>query len=177
MFGPALMVAPVLAQGAVGRRVYLPEAQVWYNFWTGDSVQGGHETEAGAPLNRLPLCVRSGSILPMGPEIQYATDDPDGPIELRIYRGAPGSFDLYEDSGDSYDYEKGTHSIIPLRWNEKRGVSTIGTRRGSFPGMVGARQFRVMLVGNGHGVGEAVSAREDRQVMYDGREVYVPLRG
>jgi len=175
MFGPALMVAPVLAQGALARRVYLPEAHVWYNFWTGDSVQGGHEIEADAPLNRLPLYVRAGSILPMGPEIEYATEDPDSPIELRIYRGAPGSFDLYEDSGDSYDYEKGIHSIIPLSWNEQTEVLTIGTRQGSFPGMVGTRQFRVVLVGNGHGVGEAVSAREDRQVTYDGREVRVTL--
>jgi alpha-D-xyloside xylohydrolase len=176
MFGPALMVAPVLEQGAVSRTAYLPQAAAWYDFWTGDSVQGGHEIEADAPLNRLPLYVRAGSILPMGPEIEYATEDPGGPIELRIYRGADGSFDLYEDSGDSYGYEKGMHSIIPLRWNGQTEVLTIGTRQGSFPGMVGTRQFRVVLVGKGHGVGEAVSAREDRQVTYDGREVQVTLQ-
>ena len=88
-------------------------------------MKGGREVEAEAPLDRLPLYVRAGSILPLGPEIEYATENPGGPIELRIYRGANGSFDLYEDSGDTYDYQKGMHSIIPIRWDDKSGTLTI----------------------------------------------------
>ncbi len=173
MFGPALMVAPVMEQGAASRRVYLPEAAGWYDFWTGDRGQGGREVEAAAPLDRIPLYVRAGSIVPMGPEIEYANQDPDGPIELRIYRGADGSFDLYEDSGDGYAYEKGQHAVIPLHWNDATGELTIGAREGSYPGMAEARQFRVVLVGKGHGVGEAVSAQEEEQVTYSGSEMKV----
>ena len=99
MFGPALMVAPVLEAGATSRRVYLPETAGWYDFWTGDRVQGGREVEAAAPLDRIPLYVRAGSIVPMGPEIEYANQNPGGPIELRIYRGADGQFDLIRGLG------------------------------------------------------------------------------
>ncbi len=128
MFGPALMVAPVLEQGATSRRIYLPEAADWYDFWTGESVRGGRNVDAAAPLDRIPLYVRAGSIVPMGPEIEYANENPNGPIELRIYRGADGAFDLYEDSGDSYAYEKGQHAVIPLHWNDATGELTIGAR-------------------------------------------------
>jgi alpha-D-xyloside xylohydrolase len=175
MFGPAMMVAPVLEQGATSRRVYLPSAATWYDFWTGNSVPGTQDIQAAAPLDRLPLYIRAGSILPLGPEIEYATEDSGGPIELRIYRGANGSFDLYEDSGDSYDYEKGMHAIIPLRWNDHAGVLMIGTREGSFPQMVTTRQFRIVLVAKGHGVGEAVTAAPDRLITYDGKEVQMTL--
>jgi alpha-D-xyloside xylohydrolase len=175
MFGPAMMVAPVLEQGATSRRVYLPSAATWYDFWTGNSVPGTQDIQAAAPLDRLPLYIRAGSILPLGPEIEYATEDSGGPIELRIYRGANGSFDLYEDSGDSYDYEKGMHAIIPLRWNDHAGVLMIGNREGSFPQMVTTRQFRIVLVAKGHGVGEAVTAAPDRLITYDGKEVQMTL--
>ena len=174
MFGPALMAAPVVERGAVSRKVYLPAAE-WYDFWTGDAVQGGREVEAAAPLKRIPLYVRAGSILPLGPEIEYATQDPDGPVELRIYRGADGSFNLYQDSGDSYDYEKGEHAVTPVHWDDRAGVLTIGAREGSYPGMAKARQFRVVLVAKDHGVGEAVTAQADREVTYDGRELRVTL--
>lgn len=175
MFGPALMVAPVIQQGALSRSVYLPKARLWYDFWTGDPIQGARQIQAAAPLDRLPLYVRAGSILPLGPEIEFASQDPGGPIELRIYRGANGDFDLYEDSGDSYDYEKGEHSIIPLHWDDQAGVLTIGPRQGSFPRMSSTRQFRIVLVGKGHGVGETVSPTEDQRITYQGREVQVKL--
>lgn len=175
MFGPALMVAPVVEQGATNRRVYLPQA-AWYDFWTGERVEGGQKIEASAPLDRLPLYVRAGSIVPMGPEIEYATENPGGPIELRIYAGADGAFDLYEDSGDSYDYEKGQHAVVPVRWNDATGELTIGARQGSFAGMTGTRQFRVVVVAKGHGVGEGVTAQGDKQVTYDGSEVRVRVR-
>lgn len=175
MFGPAIMVSPVLKAKANRRNVYLPDSPAWYDFWTGATVQGGKEIETDAPLDRLPLYVRAGSILPLGPEIEYATENPGGPIELRIYRGADGSFDLYEDSGDTYDYQKGMHSIIPMHWNDKGRILTIGARSGSFPGMVNKRQFRLVIVKENHGAGAAASTSFDREVTYTGKELQVAV--
>lgn len=176
MFGPALLVSPVLQPGADHRSVYLPAAPAWYDFWTGATVQGARVIDAAAPLDRIPLYVRAGSILPLGPEIEYAAQNPGGPIELRIYRGADGAFDLYEDSGDSYDYEKGKHAIIPIRWNNAAGTLTLGARQGSFPGMIAQRTFRIVLVGGSHGAGPAVSAAADKEVRYQGEQLDVKLR-
>ena len=176
MFGPALLVNPVLKAGATHRSVYLPASPKWYDFWTGVSTAGAKEIEADAPLDRMPLFVRAGSILPMGPEIEYAAQNPDGPIELRIYRGADGQFDLYEDAGDSYDYEKGQHSVIPIRWNESAGVLTIGKREGAFTGMIEKRTFRVVLVGGGHGIGGEMTSKSDKVIVYEGREIRATVR-
>ena len=173
MFGPAILVNPVLKQNATHRTVYLPDAPVWYDFWTGASIKGSQEIEAEAPLNRLPLYIRSGSILPLGPEIEYATQNPGGPIELRVYRGANGSFELYEDSGDSYDYQKGAHSIIPIHWDEAAHQLTLGKRIGSFPGIVEERHFRVVFVAHDHGSGEAITTTADREITYNGTETTV----
>jgi alpha-D-xyloside xylohydrolase len=176
MFGPAILVSPVLKADATRRTVYLPAAAAWYDFWTGATVQGSQEIEADAPLDRVPLFVRAGSILPMGPEIEFAAQNPEGPIELRIYRGADGKFDLYEDEGDSYDYEKGEHSVIPIRWDETSGVLTLGKREGVFPGMVQQRTFRLVVVRSGHGAGPAPTDAADKQVSYTGTQVQINLR-
>ena len=176
MFGPAILVNPVLKADATHRSVYLPSAPAWYDFWSGKSINGGQEIEADTPLDRMPLFVRAGSILPMGPEIEYASQDPSGPIEIRIYRGADGAFDLYEDAGDSYDYEKGQHSLIPLSWDDRNAVLTIGAREGSFPGMVEHRTFRVVLVGNSNGVGLAVTKNANAEIAYDGENVRATIR-
>ena len=176
MFGPALMVNPVLKAGATHRTVYLPASPKRYDFWTGDALSGVAEIEAEAPLDRIPLYVRAGSILPMAPEIEYATQDPGAPIELRIYRGADGHFDLYEDAGDSYDYEKGQHSVIPIRWDESKAQLTIGERVGAFPGMVGKRSFRVVVVSSGHGIGGEVTKIADKEITYDGKEIQSAIK-
>jgi alpha-D-xyloside xylohydrolase len=176
MFGPAILVNPVLKADATRRSVYLPASPKWYDFWTGVSTTGGQEIEADAPLDRMPLYVRAGSIVPMGPEIEYATQNPEGAIELRIYRGADGEFKLYDDAGDSYDYEKGQHSVIPIRWNDSANVLTIGAREGSYPGMVEKRAFRVVVVGSGHGVGEDVTGKADKEIAYEGKEITVKLK-
>jgi len=176
MFGPAILVNPVLKADATKRSVYVPPAALWYDFWTGKSVKGGQDIEADAPLDRIPLFVRAGSILPMGPQIEYATQDPAGPTELRIYRGADGKFDLYEDAGDGYEYEKGQHSVIPVRWDDRKSSLTIGSRQGSFPGMIEHRKFRVVLVASGHGVGLDVATAIDAQIDYDGKEVQTTIR-
>ena len=118
MFGPALLVNPVTEAGAVTRSVYLPAGTSWYDFWTGASLKGGQLTNAAAPIETIPLYVRAGSIVPMGPELQYTGEKPADPIELRIYRGADGTFTLYEDEGDGYAYEKGVYGTIDFRWSD-----------------------------------------------------------
>jgi len=175
MFGPALMVAPVLEQDATSREVYLPQSS-WYNFWTGESLKGARKLDADAPLDRIPLYVRAGSIIPMGSEIQYANQAPAGPIELRIYPGANGSFDLYKDSGDGYAYQKGEHAVVPIHWDDATSMLTIGARQGAYPGMPTAMQFNVVLVRNGHGVGGAVSTMPDQVIHYDGQQTAVKVQ-
>jgi len=176
MFGPALLVNPVLKADATRRSVYLPASPKWYDFWTGESVSGGKEIDAEAPLDRIPLYVRAGSILPMGPEIEYATQTSDAPIELRIYRGADGEFNLYVDAGDSYDYEKGQHSVIPIRWDESTSTVTIGERKGAFPGMVAKRTFRIVVVASGHGIGGEITSKSDQEIVYEGKQIGAMIR-
>ena len=175
MFGPSILVNPVLTGGVTHRTVYLPNS-TWYDFWTGESIKGGQEIVAEAPLNRMPLYVRAGAILPLGPQIEYATQDAGGPIELRIYRGADGAFDLYDDSGDGYGYEHGEHSVTRLKWEDASGTLTLGTREGAYPGLPEKRTFRVVLVGKGQGGGGETTTKIDKEFVYEGRELRVVLR-
>jgi alpha-D-xyloside xylohydrolase len=172
LFGPALLVNPVTEPGAASRRVYLPDA-TWYDFWSGSRVQGARVIEAAAPLDKLPLYIRAGSILPLGPDIEYATEKPADPIELRVYRGASGEFTMYEDENDNYNYEKGAHAIIPLSWDETAQTLTIGERAGTFPGMLSSRTFRVVFVSESHGVGGGLTSNVDKVVTYSGKKVVV----
>ncbi|KYF96968.1 hypothetical protein BE20_40310, partial [Sorangium cellulosum] len=171
LFGPSFLVNPVTAAGATSRSVYLP-AGTWYDFWTGATMNGGSTITAPAPLSELPLFVKAGSIVPMGPNIQYATQSID-PLEIRIYKGKNGSFTLYEDEGDSYDYEDGQHSQIPLTWDEATQDLTIGAREGSYDGMPSTRTFKIVWVGERHGAGVDVTAAADQTVTYNGSKVVV----
>lgn len=168
MFGPAFLVSPVWKEGAKKREVYLPGATGWYDFWTGEEVQGGQELEVETPIEKLPLFIRAGSIVPLGPEIEYAGQKMDEAIEIRVYRGADGTFTLYEDEGDSYKYEQGKYAVIPMRWNEAAGTLTLGKRSGEFPEMTRSRKFHIILVGVGHGTGEEVSSSAEVVVEYIG---------
>ena len=169
LFGPALMVNPVLEAKATDRRVYLPAGTRWYDFWTGQTTDGGKYVDAAAPLDRIPLYVRAGSILPLGPDEQYAGEKPDGPIELRIYRGADGRFDLYQDEGDGYGYEKGQRSTIPISWSESQHTLTLGGRTGHYPGMPQTMSFHIVWVGANHGIGGAETTA-DATVTYTGAQ-------
>jgi len=171
MFGPAILVSPVTQEGATSRWLYLPPAPAWYDFWTGRKIHGDQRIEADAQLDRIPLYVRAGSILPLGPAIEYAGAKPDAPIEIRVYKGADGSFDLYEDAGDSYDYEKGLYSVIPIHWNDTVGKLTIGARTGDFAGAASQRSFHIIFVRENHGTGPAESATADREIQYSGAVV------
>lgn len=176
MFGPSILVNPVTEEGATSRKVYLPPAAGWYDFWTGAKLDGGKNINADAPLDRIPLYVKAGSILPLGPEVEYATQSPDAPVTLRIYRGADADFTLYEDEGDSYDYEKGAHATIALHWDEASSTLKIGAREGSYPGMPKTRTFRVVVVGEGKGVGPQMEAGVDKEIQYDGGALNLPLK-
>ncbi len=158
------------------RDVYLPAASGWIDFWTGENVPGGQTLHAPAAIDRLPLYVRAGAIIPYGPDVQNAML-PEDPIELRVYRGADGSFTLYEDENDNYDYEKGIYATIPFTWDDKQQVLTIGARQGQFPGMEVNRTFRVVWVSPGHGAGIETTDKADVEVPYSGAEVRVPFHG
>jgi alpha-D-xyloside xylohydrolase len=171
MFGPAILVNPVvepITNGKdVARTVYLPECAGWYDFWTGEKFDGGQSIEVDSPLSTMPLYVKAGSIIPMGPFIQYATEKTD-PIELRVYPGADASFTLYEDENDNYNYEKGVYSTIEFIWDDSEKTLTIGSRQGEFPGLKMQRTINIVIISTGHGVEVAPEEAPDRTVSYDG---------
>lgn len=175
MFGPAIMVNPVTEKGATSREVYLPEKSAWVDFWTGKPLTGGRTVSADAPLDTVPLFIRAGSIIPMGPFVQYSNEKPADPIELRIYPGADGRFTLYEDEGDTYNYEKGEFATIEFAWNDKTRTLTIGDRKGEFDGMLKSRTFKIVLVKPGQGVGIEEAPSPDKTVKYDGKTLKVSL--
>jgi alpha-D-xyloside xylohydrolase len=172
MYGPAFLVSPVTEPAATSRRVYLPNAK-WYNFWSGASLEGAREVNAEAPLEKLPLYIRAGSIVPLGPDVEWSAEKPADPIELRIYRGADGEFTLYEDENDNYNYEKGVHATISFRWDDAKSVLTIGGRQGEFPGVLASRTFNVVFVNDNHGVGIEPSDAPDKAVRYSGEQIIV----
>jgi alpha-D-xyloside xylohydrolase len=172
MYGPAFLVNPVTEPGATERSVYLPEG-VWYDFWSGVKAQGAKTLTVPAPLERMPLFVRAGSIVPLGPEVEWSTQKPVDPIEVRVYRGADGTFTLYEDENDNYNYEKGVYATIPFHWEETTQTLTIGDREGEFPGMLRSRTLRIVFAGEDHGVGIAAEDKPDRIVKYEGQQITV----
>jgi alpha-D-xyloside xylohydrolase len=174
MFGPSILVAPVTTRGAVSRSVYLPRGSDWYDFWSGRRYSGGQVIQRAAPLGVLPLYVRGGSILPMGPEEEYTGEYPDAPIELRIYPGRDGNARLYFDDGLTYGYERGQFAWLPMHWNDGSQVLTLGAREGSFAGMAQQRRFLVTVVGPGHSVGEAVTSTGKR-LTYSGAPVHIHM--
>jgi alpha-D-xyloside xylohydrolase len=181
MFGPSILVCPVTAQGATSRSVYLPgPGTTWYDFWTGNQVAGSQTITAAAPMTIMPLYVRAGSILPMGPNMQYATQKQPETIALRIYRGANGQFTLYEDEGENYNYETGGFATIPITYTEATKTVTIGQRSGNFTGMLQTRTFKIVWVRGGHGAAMDSSiapADSDRYVTYNGTAISVPIVG
>ena len=124
---------------------YLPKGALWYDFWTGKAYQGGKNVTLETTFDRVPMFVRAGSILPLGPEMQYVGEKAWDNLELRLYPGTDGTFTLYEDEGDNYNYEKGVYSTIAFTWNDNTRTLTIGERKGQFPGMLTKRQFTVVL--------------------------------
>jgi alpha-D-xyloside xylohydrolase len=181
MFGPAFLVNPVterlysLPNGKnliKSRKVYLPKASGWYDFWTGKLIQGGQTIDAPAPIETIPLFVRAGSIVPMGPYLQFATEKAADPIEIRVYTGANATFILYEDENDTYNYESGKYSTIAMSWNEAEKSFAIGDRKGEFPGMLKDRTFRIVWVSEKNGVG-IEPAGQAATIQYKGKEIKI----
>lgn len=166
LFGKAFLVAPVIQPGAKGRRVYLPGRSPWFDFWTGARNAGGRSVEADAPLSRMPLFVRAGSIVPLGPVKPYADAPSNQPVELRVYPGASGSFALYDDAGDGFGYEKREYSLVKLSWDDRARTLTFAPREGSYA--TSATAFKIVC-----GSGSAVA----RPVSYTGRAIKVALSG
>ncbi len=109
----------------------------------------------------------------MGPDVEYTTEKPADPIELRVYAGADGSFTLYEDENDNYNYEKGAHATIPIQWDDAKRTLTIGERQGKFPGMLETRTFRIIFVGEGHGIGIGQESQPNKIIEYSGKAISV----
>jgi alpha-D-xyloside xylohydrolase len=192
MFGKSLLVSPVTnamyVKPAVNgkdtiqvedftaiksKETYLPAGSDWFDFWTGEKLTGGNKVSKQTPLDIIPLYVKAGSILPVGPNVQYAVEKKWDDLELRIYQGANGKFVLYEDENDSYNYEKGAYSTISFDWDDKKRTLNISDRNGSFPGMLGSRKFNIVIVITGKGAGENRVAQPDKQITYSGKKLAV----
>jgi alpha-D-xyloside xylohydrolase len=155
------------------KEVYLPANTTWFDFWTGKTYQGGQKLKFDAPKDLIPLLVRAGSIIPMGPFVEYSTQKPADPLELRIYTGADGTFNLYEDENDNYNYEKGIYSTIAFAWNDAAKELTIDARKGIFPGMLENRTIKVVMVKEGSGTGVEISKSFDKEIKYNGEKQVV----
>ena len=175
LFGKSLLVAPITEPGVSTWNVYLPKAAGWYDFWTGKHFKGGQSVQTAAPLDKIPLFVKAGSIIPIGKLQQYAGEKSADTLEIRIYRGVNGSFDVYEDEGDSYNYEQGKYSVISFTWDDKQQALTIGAQKGTFSGSLKSRVFSVVLVDEKKGFGTDANA-VGKRVNYVGKAVRVAMR-
>ncbi|MCX2473493.1 glycoside hydrolase family 31 protein [Pedobacter sp. MC2016-05] len=185
MFGPSFMACPVTTamyfdpgnkevNRTKSRMVYLPKDHIWYDFYTGKSYKGGQTVSANAPIDKIPVFVKEGSIVPLGVAQQYSSELPHAPIEIRIYSGKDASFTIYQDEGDNYNYEKGKSSTITLRWSEKTKVLNIGTREGSFADMTRNQLFNIRLVG--HVNKPSDHSIDKKTVTYSGQSIQVSMR-
>ena len=178
MFGPSFLVNPVtepmyyhsnsvkIEAASKMRQVYLPEGSDWYDFWTDQRFSGGQSIEAKADLETMPLYVRSGSIVPIGPDLQYSFEPTKEPLQLKIYPGQDGEFLLYDDEGDNYNYEKGDYSTILLEWEDTEQRLIINARKGEFSGMNQSIELLVSLV-------DKNSANSERKIVYSGDQIIV----
>jgi alpha-D-xyloside xylohydrolase len=173
MFGPAFLVSPVTTYRARSRTVYLPKGTLWYDLWTGQPMAAGQRISAPAPYDTLPVHVRAGSIVPVGPDLEYTDEKPADPITLYVYAGSDGAFSLYEDDGTTYGYEKGASATIPITWDDASGRLTIGARQGTFPGMLESRTFKVVLVSSSAPVGLLAEPSTAKTASYSGAAVTV----
>ena len=174
MFGPSFLVAPVYKYGERSRQVYFPKDNVWYDFYTGKAVDGGATLDIAAPYEQMPLFVRSGSIIPVGGDIQSTAQESAGPVTILVYAGKNGSFTLYEDEGVNYNYEKGQFAKIPLSFDNASSSLTIGNRQGEYPGMKQKRSFNVVKIDEKHPVANPLKAT-GITVEYDGSEKTIQL--
>jgi len=186
MFGKSILVCPVTKSlysknakedfsSIKTTDLYLPKGVNWIDFWTGEKLIGGQTVSKETPLDIMPLYVKAGSILPLGPKVQYATEKKWDNLEMRVYPGANGEFTLYEDENDNYNYEKGSYSTIEFKWNDAKKTLTIDNRNGSFTGMLAERKFSIVLVDKTKGIGDNPTTNIDKVVSYTGKKTDVKL--
>jgi len=169
MFGPSILVNPVTSYKARQRMVYLPTTQGgWFDLWDAKWHDSGKYEVAPAPYDAIPLYVRAGSIVPIGPDVQYTGQDPEGPISLYVCTGANGRFTLYDDDGLTNKYEKGECTSIPMVWDDAKHELTIGVRKGAFQGMLKQRFFNVLFI-------DKTGTKVVQQLAYDGKKISVPM--
>jgi len=173
MFGKALLVAPVTAPADTWD-VYLPKSSAWYDFWTGEIFNGGQTIKAAAPQDKIPVFVKAGSVIPFGPEVQYAAEKKWDELEIRIYEGANGEFTLYEDEYDNYNYEKGVYSTITFSWNDIKKELSIRDRKGTFPGMITKRKFNIVII-RSKNIGAKNQEKNKKQILYTGKQIIIKL--
>ena len=170
MYGPSFLVCPITEPKATGRKVYLPKGSSWTNVFTGETFEGGQWIDAKLPngfpaIMTFPLYVKSGSIVPFAEKAEYTGEQLDKPLTLTVTPGSDATFDLYDDEGDNYNYEKGQYAIVPLKWDDAARTLTIGKRQGKFQGMQGKREMVVSAVLDGK--------RVEKTVSYDGKKISV----
>lgn len=194
MFGRSLLVKPVtdpmytwkdrqkrghetfpdVKRAAAPVEVYLPKGTQWYDFWTNECLDGGQTIDRPCPIDIMPVYVKAGTVMPFGPAVQYSSEKTWDELEIRIYPGADGTFTIYEDEGDGYNYEKGKYSLIKFSYDHANRRLTIGQRQGKFSGMLAKRTFRIVTVGPNSGRGDQ-PMKAQTTVNYDGRQTIVDL--
>ena len=175
MFGPALMACPVGYYKARNRQVYFPEQSGWYDLYSGEYINGGQKLIVDAPYGRIPVYVCEGSIIPFGPEIQWSDEKPAELINLYVYTGADGQFQLYEDEGTNYNYEKGKYATIDFNYDEATRTLTIGERKGDFKGMLKQRRFNIVVITRDNPRELDLENPAGQMVEYNGKQVTVKL--
>jgi alpha-D-xyloside xylohydrolase len=176
MFGSSMLVCPVYEYKARSREVYLPSTSGWYDFYSGKYHEGGRIIEVPAPLEKMPLFVVEGSIIPIGPEIQYTGEKFADPLTLYIYAGRDGYFELYEDENVNYNYEKDMYATIPFSYNDKSRTLTIGEIKGSYPGMPEKRTIKVVYITKDKEKKYDAGISYDQLINYDGGKQSVRLK-
>lgn len=174
MFGRSILVTPVTKPEVTEWPVYLPEGSDWWDFWTNKKQMGGKTVNRSVTKDILPLYIKAGTILPFGPKVQYSTEKKWDDLEIRVYPGANGTFTLYEDENDNYNYENGKYSIVVFHWDDLSGRLTVDQRDGTFPGMIKNRKFEIVLVNEKSGVGDKPMVG-GKTVIYKGKTVSVKL--
>ena len=175
MFGPALMACPVGYYKARNRSVYFPEQCGWYNLYTNEYVEGGQRMIVDALYEQIPVFVREGAIIPFGPEMQWSDEKPAELINLYVYAGQDGKFQLYEDEGTNYNYEKGKYATIDIEYDDDDRTVSISARKGSFPGMLKNRRFNVVYITKDAPKPLNLDNPEGKMVQYNGKAVTIQL--
>lgn len=166
---------PDITKAVKNVQVYLPQGAKWYNFWTNEQVAGGQTVNMPCPIDIMPVYVKAGSILPFGPAVQYTGEKKWDNLEIRIYPGADGDFTLYEDEGDSYNYEKGAFTQIGFHWDDATRTLTIDDRKGEYKGMLKKRSFRILVVDRQSPAGDEEPESFSRTVRYNGKAQTIKL--